>query len=144
MSRQDRDDLLAASREGILMDEITLDKLLHAESSETPAPFVDTSTARPSDTAQQASAADILGGRAAHVPVAVHERMLALAASGELPISSQAQRKRAVIAKNTQYGVPASLKDAFQYGYCHPNLPPPRGGVWQAQGGKWRLSIRGG
>jgi hypothetical protein len=87
---------------------------------------------------------DLLDGAAVGVPPDVHARMLQLAQQDGIPITTQAQRRRAGMKRGSRYGVPETLKDAFQYGYIHPNLPPPLGLLWRASSGAWRLVPQGG
>ena len=87
---------------------------------------------------------DVLGDRAADVPEHVHAEMRRLAEQGLIPTSSLAQRERSRFIKGCAYLVPDALKEAHQYGYVHPNLPPPLGLRWRGRNGTWALTMAGG
>ena len=59
-------------------------------------------------------AEDLLGGRAPHVPVEVHEQMLELAGSGSLPLTTQPQRARQRMSAGTDYGTPAGMQEGVR------------------------------
>ena len=136
--------LLISLTEGTLASEDTLDSIAVATGDEiVQAPFVAPSASASSsrDGVPQES---LLGDVATNVPPEIHREMLALAAQGAIPITTLSQRHRNKRSGRTEYGVPKGLANAFEYGYVHPNLPPPLGLVWQHQSGKWKLLHRGG
>ena len=90
-----------------------------------------------------ASGRDILGGICSGVPSDLHERMVTLAMTGEVPITTRVQRNRYKNPKR-DFRVPPDLADALAHGYLHPNLPPPRGLIWKCSAGRWVLMPRGG
>ena len=84
-------------------------------------------------------------GAAPVTPPAVRERMEALIASGAIPKTTEAQRRRNKRTANTTYGTPPGLTEALDFGYVHPNLPPPRGMQWVKSGHKeFSLTYKGG
>lgn len=141
MDPSTRQDLLNALNDGTLLPEHDLDVIKTSTAEDTAlAPL----QPQPSGVLEGASNENLLGKRTAGVTAAVHKRMLVLAASGGIPITTPAQRKRNKLTPGTEYGVPAELREALFQGYLHPNLPPPRGFRWAYQGGKWFLRIHGG
>ena len=91
-----------------------------------------------------ADSQDPLGGRAAHVPAEVHERMLSLLVAGGVAKTTPAARSRAKLTSGSEYGVPQELAEALRYSYIHPNLAPPVGYRWRAQPGGFKLVPSGG
>ena len=87
--------------------------------------------------------ANILGRRDDDCPAEVHQRMVALAAQGDIPRTTLAQRRRCR-QTTAQLGVAKHMVDAKFYGYVHPNLPPPRGMRWKCLAGAWTLAPVGG
>ena len=78
----------------------------------------------------------LLGARDPRVPVDVHRDMVAKAMAGIIPVTTLAQRERAM--KST------SEIGARNFGYIHPNLPASRGGRWRFTNNRWFLGILGG
>ena len=63
------------------------------------------------------------------VPVDLQRDMVAKATAGKIPVTTLAQRERAM-KSTSEIGVPPDLVPARNFGYIHPNLPAPRGGRW--------------
>ena len=69
----------------------------------------------------------------------------ALVASGDLPRTSEQQRRRQRLVHGRTYRVPPFLSGALKSGYINPNLPAPRGMQWRSLDAKtWSLQPRGG
>lgn len=82
---------------------------------------------------------DLLGGRAFDCPEELHEEMLGLAASNDIPVTTPAQRKENLEKRPTFYGTPA-LREAVRWGYVHPSMKAPYGLVWkQVRPGAYKL-----
>ena len=94
------------------------------------------------DIAVAEHATDDLGGPHRGVTLDVHRRMLDLYASGAIPRTTPASRLRNKCCST--YRVPPTLEEALQHSYIHPNLPAPRGHVWQGRAGIFRLMQSGG
>ena len=87
----------------------------------------------------------MLGPAVAGVPDQYICKWRRFAAHGVIPVTTTAQRQRAVFTAGSSYGVPAFLADARRYSYIHPNLPPPANYIWRVRGGgTWVLCARGG
>eukprot|EP00971_Amphidinium_carterae_P136415 2702965-Amphidinium_carterae.1 len=96
------------------------------------------------DTPREATPS-LLGAAAPGVPAEVHREMERLAAMGALPITSPDQRARQKFSKGSAYAVPQMYKQARDYKYLTPNLPPPTGLVWRCRGqNEWILCHKGG
>ena len=78
------------------------------------------------------------------VPPEAHQAMEAMALREQIPKTSLAQRQRNRPTSGSSYGVPAELVKARDFGYIHPNLPPPAGFIWRSDAGSFRLMPRGG
>lgn len=139
--------LLSAIADGTLMSEAELDVIAmqHAD-SEVQAPFVEvpTSDVRTVKKRKSSKKSGVLGACAKGVPSEIHIAMEALTEQGVLPPTTPEQRSRNSSTANTTYGVPKFFSEAKQYGYVHPNLPPPGGYKWVCRSGKWLLIPRGG
>ena len=85
----------------------------------------------------------LLGARDPRVPVDVHRDMVAKAMAGIIPVTTLAQRERAM-KSTSEIGVPPDLVPARNFGYIHPNLPAPRGGRWRFRNNRWFLGLLGG
>ena len=83
-------------------------------------------------------------GHRGEAPADLHEEMQRLAEQGLVPVTTLAQRRRCRKAGSSTYSGPPDLSRACEYGYLHPNLPPPLGMIWRCSGGHWRLVPRGG
>ena len=112
------------------------------------APVSGAASASAAGTGKQSSATEqssAVANSAPRTPDEVTERMEAMIAAGQLPRTTKAQRRRNKRTNNTEYGVPQGLSEALQWGFVHPNLPPPRGMQWVASGLKqFTLQYRGG
>ena len=138
MAKGLRDTLLHALKDNTLMSEIELDALAEEVSDDViQAPYIEPNNAAP-------AGSQLLGAAGEGVPPEVHSQMEALALSGDIPVTSLEQRRRQRATSNSGYAVPDTLRMALHHGYIGPNLPPPRGLVWQCSGRRWRLSVRGG
>ena len=139
MDKSSRQQLLGALQDGTLFSEEELDRILAVTAeSEIVAPFCENVGAKP-------AGRKLLGAAGAGVSKDVHKEMEALAVSGGVPVTTLSQRQRNKLSSGTKYGVPVGpLQRALQFGYIHPNLPPPTGYVWKYYGGSWMLGIRGG
>ena len=137
MRNEVRQMLLDALHNGTLMPEADLDAMA-AKDDYAEAPFV---YATPSSSADNNT---VLGDRDSQVDPEVHTQMERLAMEGAIPVSTLKQRMRNRQTVNTSYIVPKELSVALRHGYVSPNMPPPRGMCWKAQGGVWRLCMRGG
>merc|ERR1712060_738948 len=73
---------------------------------------------------------DALGGRSWDCPEFFHARMLELAQSGQIPVTTADKRKTNIQSKPTFQGT-TEWKEAVKFGYIHPNLPPPKGLAWK-------------
>ncbi len=67
-----------------------------------------------------------------------------MADRGMIPRTTPAQRRRYKRTAGTTYGVPKHLSVAFDWGYIHPDLPPPADYVWRCRAGVYSLAPRGG
>ena len=144
MSPRLRADLLERLYRNELLPEEELDRCApHTEDADVPVPWKH----KPVAVAQQAAAASsekpLLGDRDPAVSPSLQAEMESLARRSMLPITSLQQRQRNKLSEGA-YGVPAALKSALAHGFLHPNLPPPEGFAWRAQGGQWRLCAKGG
>jgi len=81
---------------------------------------------------------DILGGRLWDTDPQLHEEMVAMAARGEVPLSSTSVRKNNMLRKPTFHG-PAQWKDAVKNGYLHPSANAPSGMKWRNMNPGWKL-----
>ena len=78
-------------------------------------------------------------------PPGVQARLQAMIDAGQIPATTEAQRRRNQKAKGSRYGVPDGLKEALNYAYISPMLPPPRGLRWAVRRpGTWSLVPVGG
>ena len=65
--------------------------------------------------------------------------------AGVVPRTTAKQRARNRASSGSGYAVPEGLREALHHGFIGPNLPPPRGMRWRADGGnKWSLIPLGG
>merc|ERR1711862_240122 len=74
---------------------------------------------------------DILGGRAEGVPAEVHDDMVALATSGDIPVTKPVDRAKNMTMKKSFYG-DALFRDACRFGYIHPSSTAPKGKKWKS------------
>ena len=89
-------------------------------------------------------AAEVLG-EGEQALVATVPALEELIAAGDLPRTSEEQRRRQTLVHGTTYRVPPFLRGALQAGYINPNLPAPRGMQWRPLDAKtWSLQPRGG
>ena len=90
-----------------------------------------------------------MGEPVAGVPAIVHERMERLARGGAIPLTTVAMRARIhgrVVTRGTAYDVPPEMREAFAYGYTHPNWQDAFAYGWVRKPGQYRLQrrVRGG
>ena len=143
MAREHRELLQSALETGLLLDESALDRLAPSSSTDTvEVPFNFENTDKKEQ--QPVCGEGVLGPCAPEVRPAFHDEMTALALRGDLPHTSLSQRTRNRRSVSSTYIVPDALREALAFGYVHPNIPPPRGLVWEAAGGRWKLCMRGG
>jgi len=83
------------------------------------------------DEPAKAVGSDLLGGRMEGVPEEVHEDMVALASSGDIPVTRIVDRASNVTKRPTFYGEPI-YRDALRFGYIHPTSAAPRGMKWKS------------
>jgi len=81
---------------------------------------------------------DVLGGRAWDCPEELHNRMVALARRGDIPITKPAQREANARKRQTFHGS-AQWREASLRGYIHPDLPAPAGTRWKKVAFGWKL-----
>ena len=145
MSPKLRADLLDKLYRGQLWEEEALDRCApHSEDNDVPAPWKEPA-AKDAKAAVASHEAPVLllGERDPSVPPAVQDEMESMARRSMLPITSLQQRQRNKLSEG-EYSVPGALQPALKHGFIHPNLQPPEGFAWRAQGGRWRLCAKGG
>jgi hypothetical protein len=79
----------------------------------------------------KAVGSDMLGGRMEGVPEEVHDDMVALASSGDIPVTRLQDRAANITSRPTFYGDPI-YRDALRFGYIHPTSAAPRGFKWKS------------
>ena len=99
---------------------------------------------RMTDTIENMPTKGILGKKARACPESVHQKMCEMAAAKKIPISTLETRQACKKSTTAEMGVPAGLKEARDWAYIHPNLPPPAGMVWRFRSKRWFLTVRGG
>jgi tetratricopeptide (TPR) repeat protein len=85
----------------------------------------------PRQNPSKAVGSDLLGGRMEGVPEEVHADMIALASSGDIPVTKPADRAVSITKKPSFYGDPL-FRDALRFGYIHPSSAAPRGMKWKS------------
>ena len=158
MMKTPKERFFEALQQGTLLSEAELDSIAVSSADDTvAAPFAEATVPTPLPTpkskakrkpkakpAKLKAGSSLLGMPAEGVSQSLHEEMEQLALQGGIPCSTPQQRLRNTLTAKTSYHVPKPLLAALNHGYLHPNLPPPRGFVWQYHGGTWKLQIRGG
>lgn len=96
------------------------------------------------DDSDEEEPSDCLGLKDVRVSEEVHDAMIKMCLEGVLPRTTLEQRQMYTKSLNVVYGMPKAFREAFDNGYLHPCLPPPKGLKWRFRGSNCELKIAGG